>query len=110
MQVSGESSPQTTFTFDAASRIVTSIQGSALTTFTFDRNGNQTVVAPAGSAATTLTYDAENRQKEYREMVAGALSITTYQYDGDGLKRLAVNPDATRTSFVWDGQDYLGDA
>ena len=36
---------------------------------------------------------------------AGALS--TYGYDGDGLRRSAHEAGGSLTTFVWDGDDYL---
>ena len=35
-------------------------------------------------------------------------ALTTYAYDGDGLRRRMVTSGGT-TTFVWDGTDYLGE-
>lgn len=48
-------------TFDAADRIVTMLQKTDLSTYTFDDSGNQTVVNTAG-ISTTYTYEKENRE------------------------------------------------
>ena len=34
-------------------------------------------------------------------------SLSTYSYDGDGLRRSAHEPGGALTTFVWDGDDYL---
>ena len=35
-------------------------------------------------------------------------NISTMQYDGDGLRRV-LEEGLVRTTFVWDGDDYLGE-
>jgi len=32
--------------------------------------------------------------------------MTTYLYDGDGMKKVEIS-GGTRTTLVWDGSDYL---
>ncbi len=40
-------------------------------------------------------------------MIASALASMMSVYDGDGLKRVEINPNSSRTTLIWDGQDYL---
>lgn len=53
-------------TYDAASRIVTMLQGGVTTTFTFDDNGNQ-VSENNNGALTQYAYDDENRMKKFTD-------------------------------------------
>lgn len=51
----------------------------------------------------------ENRLEVHYEMVGKALpvlSVASYTYDGDGLKRREL-VDGTPTTLIWDGSDYL---
>ena len=86
--------------YDLANRLTTSISGAALTSYTFDPNGNNTVVLTTG--AVTMAYDKENRLVNYLSSAAAA----SYTYSGDGLKRSEWNAGIP-TTLVWNGQDYL---
>jgi YD repeat-containing protein len=91
-----------TSTYDAANRLVTSVDGSGPSTYTFDSNGNMTKVA-APSSVTTMVYDIENRLVRHE---SGGVT-TTYTYQGsDGLKR-SEQVGAARTTIIWDGDEYL---
>ena len=61
---------------------------------------NAAVIDPTG--ATTLTYDKENRLSRHEN----GGTVSTYSYDGDGLKRAEIVAGAV-TTLVWDGSDYL---
>jgi len=60
-----------------------------------------------------MTYDKENRLKTH--LLHQALSdpvdvMTTYAYDGDGLKRTETTDltgSAATTTLIWDGDEYL---
>jgi YD repeat-containing protein len=98
------SSPMS-FTYNAAGQMVTMLQGTARTTYTYDVNGNQQVDHKV--SRTTYTYDKENRLIE--QNIAG--TRITHGYDGDGLRRYKIEfgVGPVRTTFVWDGTDYLGE-
>ena len=49
-----------------------------------------------------MQYDKENRLVLSQE----AAQTSTYQYSGDGLKRVEIVSGAV-TTLVWDGTDYL---
>lgn len=101
MLVNGESSPPLTSTYDLASRIATSIAGNAVTTNTFDPNGNRWVVNESGKL-TTMSVDFENRLVN----VSSPDGSTSYTYAGDGLKRSEL-VSGILTTIVWDGTSYL---
>ncbi len=99
---SNEGGTVMTSMYDAANRLVTSVDGSGPSTYTFDSNGNMTKVA-APSSVTTMVYDIENRLVRHE---SGGVT-TTYTYQGsDGLKR-SEQVGAARTTLVWDGDEYL---
>lgn len=86
----------------------------ALTTYSYDANGNLTLVVVASALArTTMTYDMENRLSVHKSKAVADLTtkIATYLYDGDGLKRVEAVKDsaspAATTTIVWDGDEYL---
>lgn len=82
--------------------MVTQIQGSVVTTFTFDNAGNM-AVENVGGVLTTYVYDGENRMKT----ASANAGMSTYTYQGDGLRRSKQEPGASLTTMVWDGSDYL---
>ncbi|RYD79772.1 MAG: hypothetical protein EOP84_12635 [Verrucomicrobiaceae bacterium] len=95
-----------TMSYDAASRLVTMVQGSSLTTFGYDRNGN-TVQEEKDGVVTSHTYDRENRLRTSTPPGMDVVFETNY-YDGDGLRRANMNLEGTLT-YIWDGTDYLGE-
>ena len=70
----------------------------------YDNNGNLTGANAAG-ALTTYTWDYDNRLETVL-LASGGNPITTFTYDGDGLRRQTVASAAT-TKLIWDGQDVL---
>lgn len=100
---SNETGTNATWTYDLAGRMVTSLEGSVLTTYTFGDNGNLQEVAPAGADATTMTYDKENRMVSHKE----GTTLSSMTYDGDGFKRSEISSTG-RTTLIWDGSNYLG--
>ena len=95
-----ESGTLTTNTYDIANRLTTSLAGTAMTSYTFDVNGNNIGVSSTG--LTTMGYDKENRL--VTSLAAG--TSVSYVYAGSGLKRTEWNA-GTPTTLIWDGQDYL---
>jgi len=79
------------------------LQGTSLTTYTYDANGNLTLENLAG-ALTSYSYDNENRLTLI-QFSNGTRS--TYTYAGDGLRRSAFEAGGTLTTFIWDGSDPL---
>ncbi|GIK32358.1 MAG: hypothetical protein HND43_07235 [Armatimonadetes bacterium] len=99
-----------TFTHDPADRLVTMIEGSNLTTYTWTGYGalsSQTT----GTATTDYSY---NGQDHLAVVTEPSGDKTTYSFDGDGLRRSVATtnqnqdpPTLDVTTFVWDGSDYL---
>ena len=98
-----EGSNPMTFVHDAANRITTMLQGTVVTTFSYDNNGNETEENAAGSR-TTYQFDNENRLVS---VLFADATRSSYTYDGDGLRRSAFEAGGTLTTFIWDGDDYL---
>jgi YD repeat-containing protein len=92
----------TTFTLDAAGRIVTSVDLSGLTTFGYDANGNNTGVVQYDGLNLEMSYNMENRLTVY----ASGTTVATFTYSGNGLKTSESEGSVT-TTLVWDGDDYL---
>ena len=90
------------FAYDNANRITT-LQGTNLTTHSYDATGNLTLENLGGSL-TSYQYENENHLTLI-QFPAGTLS--TYSYNGDGLRRSAFEAGSTLTTFIWDGSDYL---
>ena len=74
-------------------------------TFTYDGNGNQTVVQKPNGDRTTQVWDYENRLIKTIQPTGG---ITSMEYDADGL-RLKLEEPTGRKLFVWDDQNYLAE-
>ena len=58
-----------------------------------------------GGVTTQYSYDRSNRMTKVTDSDG---SLTTMLYDGDGLRRLK-QTSSQRTTYVWDGSDYLGE-
>lgn len=82
----------TTYTYDAADRIVSMTAGAATTTFDHDNNGNMT---RKGSA--NYSFDALDRLTQVTD---GASSVL-FAYDGDGT-RLSKTATGVTTNYVQD--------
>ncbi|MBN8689981.1 MAG: hypothetical protein J0L72_04215 [Armatimonadetes bacterium] len=97
---SSETGSVVTRVYDAASRMVSSSDGS---TYTFDANGNLTAVDDVKSE---FVYDTENRLIFYSSESNPGVE-TTMVYNAFGQKKRETNPGSD-TLFTWDGDDYYG--
>ncbi|GIK32353.1 MAG: hypothetical protein HND43_07205 [Armatimonadetes bacterium] len=100
-----------TFTHDPADKIVTMIEGSNLTTYTWTGYGALSSEI-TGTATTNYGYNGQDQLALVTPPGDGF--PTTYAFDGDGLRRSIqttnVNQDPPTldiTTVVWDGSDYL---
>ena len=102
---SSETGSVSTFSYNAFGQLTTSVHKVFLpeiTTYTYDLDGNLTVVADQTTDLVTMAYDDENRMVTHKD---GA-TIVTYTYAGDGLKRTEED-DSGVTTILWDGSEYL---
>lgn len=83
----------------AAVEITSATQGTSTTTYSYDKEGDRTGIAPAGGPTTSLTYDQAGR-------LTGYGANATYAYDGDGL-RMSKTVGGTTTAFTWDQSGAL---
>lgn|GEM_PF-5925415 len=67
-------------------------------------NGYNTVIESLSGTLTTMTYDYENR---LQMQVQPGNFVSSYVYDGSGLKRLEMEYNGL-TTIIWDGPDYVG--
>lgn len=100
-----------TFVNDNSNRIRYTEQGSDNITITYDPTGNL-IAEFLNGVCTTYEYDQENRLVC---VVDDEGKRSTYCYAGglpergEGLRRSAVQSLGEITTFIWDGQDYLGE-
>jgi YD repeat-containing protein len=99
-----------TFTFNAADRLVTMVEGASLTTYAWTGYGALESEI-TGNSTTGYAYSG---QDQLAVVTAPTGDKTTYSFDGDGLRRSVaitnVNQDPPTldvTTMVWDGSDYL---
>lgn len=88
--------------YNPAGQITTSINAGIVSTYTYDLDGNNSIVR-TGASFVTMGYDQENRLTQH---VDGS-TYATFTYQPDSMKRNEVN-GATITTLIWDGSDYLG--
>ena len=100
-----EDGERTTLVYDACNQLLTSEGTSGTTTFTYDGNGNQTVVQKPNGDRTTQVWDYENRLVKTIQPSGG---VTSMAYDADGLRLKLEEPTGTKL-FVWDDQNYLAE-
>jgi YD repeat-containing protein len=93
----------TTFTYDNGNRLLTGVDVSGTTTYTYDNNGNQLTIEEPSGDITTNTWDGENRLIQV-EHPSG--DVTTYAYNGDGL-RVLQDDGVAETRFVYDGNNVV---
>lgn len=102
----GGSDPRS-FTFDAADRLVTMVEGATLTTFTYTSYG-ALETEHFRAVRVTNTYDGQDQLiKVERGGVGVPATTSTYTFDGDGMRRTAQEGNVQPTTMVWDGSDYL---
>ncbi|RIJ98683.1 MAG: hypothetical protein DCC46_10475, partial [Armatimonadetes bacterium] len=99
-----------TFTFNAADRLVTMVEGASLTTYAWTGYGALESEI-TGNSTTGYSY---NGQDQLTVVTAPSGDKTTYSFDGDGLRRSVATtnqnqdpPTLDITTMVWDGSDYL---
>ena len=100
-----EDGQRTTLVYDACNQLLNSEDNSGTTTFTYDGNGNQTVVQKPNGDRTTQIWDYENRLVKTVQPSGG---VTSMAYDADGLRVKLEEPTGTKL-FVWDDQNYLAE-
>lgn len=91
------------FTYDAASRLVTSVSAAGTTSYVYDRNGTQIQVT--GPNGTVHTWGTDGEFKQIWQDTNGG-SRKTWQYDADS-KLQVYDVGAGPVTIVWDGEDYL---
>lgn len=97
------------FTFNAADRLVTMVEGASLTTYAWTGYG-----AMESEITGNSTGYAYNGQDQLAVVTAPTGDKTTYSFDGDGLRRSVATTNVSQdpptldvTTMVWDESDYL---
>ncbi len=101
---------ETHFAYDAANRLSGRIDGfgsavAATTTFSYDKNGNQTEERDQRAAelgepfSVKRSYDELNRLKTVTD---GETNVTGYEYDPEGNRTLVKEPKGQETSFEYE--------
>jgi RHS repeat-associated protein len=94
----------TTFTWDEFGKLLSVTQpateaGTAVTTYTYDRNRNVIEQRDARGHAVAMEYDELNRLKKREQ--PGAI-VTTYQYDANGNETERVDPKGQKETTTYD--------
>lgn len=97
---STETKSEIQYTYDAATRLVTSSDGAS---YGYGRNGNLESVTGVGDPV-AMEYDYENRLVRHDD----GTDVAEYTYSADGLKRTEIGGTSMNT-LIWDGIDYLGE-
>jgi YD repeat-containing protein len=93
----------TNWAYDPADQITLGTSGTAVTTFTFDKAGNEQVVqTPSGR--TTNTWDTENRLTGVQLPTGG---LNTMAYRADNLRHRAADSEGNKL-MVWDELGHSG--
>ncbi|MCZ7580245.1 MAG: hypothetical protein M5U21_05430 [Fimbriimonadaceae bacterium] len=99
-----------TFTFNAADRLATMVEGANLTTYAWTGYGALESEI-TGNQSTGYAY---NGQDQLAVVTEPSGDKTTYSFDGDGLRRSVATTNVSQdpptldvTTMVWDGSDYL---
>ena len=98
-----DSSGTTTYTYDAANQLHTSVDPMGVhTTYTYDGAGNL-VSKNVGGTVTTHVYNGPNRLVGVQSPTAGD---ATFVYDPDG-RRVQKESTSENTRFIWDAERLL---
>ncbi|MGD9729896.1 MAG: RHS repeat domain-containing protein, partial [Nitrospiraceae bacterium] len=99
-----------TFTFNAADRLITMVEGASLTTYAWTGYG----ALESEITGNSTTGYAYNGQDQLAVVTEPSGDKTTYSFDGDGLRRSVATTNVSQdpptldvTTMVWDGSDYL---
>lgn len=102
-----DNSTITTSVYDAANRLTTSEKTAGVTTYTYDRNGNQRSIETPTNDITTNSWDYENRL-ETIELPDNTL--VTYVYDPTNKEDEFVvqkQTDLDTIKYIWNNQNIL---
>jgi RHS repeat-associated protein len=95
----------TTFTYDAAGRVLTETDPLAhVTTHVYDAVGNEIQVTDPNGKTTVSVYDARNRLSTVTAPDGG---VTTYTYDAEGNKLTVKDPRNNITASTYDDANRL---
>jgi RHS repeat-associated protein len=95
----------TTYTYDAAGRLLTTTDALGhTTTQAYDKVGNETSVTDASNHTTSYAYDAQNR---LASITAPDNGVTAYTYDGAGNLLTRVDAKNHTTTYTYDGANEL---
>lgn len=116
--LAGDPSNTHAYTYDTAGRLCTVLlNGSVISSFAYDANGNRTEAwSSTSGTTTTASFDAQDRMtatgnRVYAYTANGELSVTTdtmsgtvtkFAWNGAGALKQVVLPDTTQIDYVYD--------
>ena len=84
--VKNEDTVRTTFTYDVANQLNTSVAAAGTTTYTFGADGNQQLVKAPNGDLTTTTWNYENQPTKIA-FPAGTRATYTYNADNRRVRK-----------------------
>jgi RHS repeat-associated protein len=91
----------TTYNYNAGDRLTTETNGSNVTVYAYDKNGNTLSQTKNANDKITYTWDYENRMKSANVVTPTGTKQASYRYDASGI-RVSQTVDGVETKYLID--------